>query len=140
MFANMGGGGYGVYIFFAAFTTLSIPFIFFLLPETKNVPLEEMVRPFPLPPFSRSVPGPPSPLLAQLGHATDPWQHAATAQDRLFLDPRPWSANGRVLAELQRERADRADPARAGKEELLFDPQGQAQQKTKGREDFVEQV
>ncbi|GAA5849546.1 hypothetical protein JCM9279_007265 [Rhodotorula babjevae] len=99
MFEQMGGGGYGVYIFFACFTAMSIPFVFFLLPETKNVPLEEM--------------------------------------DRLFLDSRPWSANKRVLAELRRERADRADPK--NKEELLFDPQ-QQQNKTKAREEFVEDV
>jgi hypothetical protein len=31
--------GYGVYIFFATMMMLSIPFMYFLLPETKNVPL-----------------------------------------------------------------------------------------------------
>ncbi|KPV71552.1 uncharacterized protein RHOBADRAFT_40363 [Rhodotorula graminis WP1] len=46
MFEQMGAGGYGVYIFFACFTVMSIPYVFFLLPETKNVPLEEMDRLF----------------------------------------------------------------------------------------------
>jgi hypothetical protein len=31
--------GYGVYIFFATMMVLSIPFLYLLLPETKNVPL-----------------------------------------------------------------------------------------------------
>lgn len=42
-----------------------------------------------------------------------------------------------MLAELRRERADRADPK--NKEELLFDPV-QQQNKTKAREEFVEDV
>jgi len=43
MFTSM---GYGVYIFFATMMVISIPFIFFFLPETKNVPLDEMNRLF----------------------------------------------------------------------------------------------
>ncbi|KAL2221126.1 general substrate transporter [Thermoascus aurantiacus ATCC 26904] len=39
MFASM---GYGVYFFFASLMILSIFFVFFLLPETKGVPLESM--------------------------------------------------------------------------------------------------
>ncbi|KIK55202.1 hypothetical protein GYMLUDRAFT_175841 [Collybiopsis luxurians FD-317 M1] len=39
MFQTM---GYGVYLFFASLMICSIPFIFFLLPETKRVPLEYM--------------------------------------------------------------------------------------------------
>lgn len=31
---------YGVYLFFASLMILSIPFVFFLIPETKSVPLE----------------------------------------------------------------------------------------------------
>ncbi|KAJ7777154.1 general substrate transporter [Mycena metata] len=34
--------GYGVYIFFASLMIISIPFIYFILPETKQVPLERM--------------------------------------------------------------------------------------------------
>ena len=39
MFAKMGAG---VWFFFATMQLLSIPFVFFLLPETKSVPLEQM--------------------------------------------------------------------------------------------------
>jgi hypothetical protein len=39
MFTSM---KYGVWFFFATLQLLSIPFIFFLLPETKGVPLEQM--------------------------------------------------------------------------------------------------
>ncbi|BGP20979.1 hypothetical protein JCM10213_000194 [Rhodosporidiobolus nylandii] len=41
MFLNM---QYGVYLFFATMQVLSIPYIIFLMPETKNIPLEEMDR------------------------------------------------------------------------------------------------
>ncbi|GAA5853294.1 hypothetical protein JCM8547_000274 [Rhodosporidiobolus lusitaniae] len=37
---------YGVYLFFGCFTVLSIPYLVFLLPETKSIPLEEMDRLF----------------------------------------------------------------------------------------------
>ncbi|GAA5857978.1 hypothetical protein JCM8547_006646 [Rhodosporidiobolus lusitaniae] len=43
MFLNM---GYGVYLFFAAMQVASIPYCIFLLPETRNIPLEEMDRLF----------------------------------------------------------------------------------------------
>lgn len=39
MFAKMGPG---VWFFFASMQMLSIPFVYFLLPETKSVPLEQM--------------------------------------------------------------------------------------------------
>ncbi|KAF2644703.1 general substrate transporter [Massarina eburnea CBS 473.64] len=39
MFLTM---GYGVYFFFASLMILSIPFVYFLIPETKLVPLEHM--------------------------------------------------------------------------------------------------
>lgn len=39
MFAKM---GYGVYFFFSSLMILSIGFVFFLLPETKGIPLESM--------------------------------------------------------------------------------------------------
>ncbi|GAA6060321.1 hypothetical protein JCM10212_000418 [Sporobolomyces blumeae] len=41
MFRQM---GYGVYIFFASMMIVSIPYLVLLLPETKNIPLEEMDR------------------------------------------------------------------------------------------------
>lgn len=43
MFTTM---GYGVYFFFASLMILSAVFVFFLLPETKGVPLEAMDRLF----------------------------------------------------------------------------------------------
>jgi hypothetical protein len=39
MFLTM---GYGVYFFFASLMLLSIPFVYFLIPETKSIPLERM--------------------------------------------------------------------------------------------------
>jgi hypothetical protein len=39
MFAKM---GYGVYFFFSSLMLLSIAFVFFLIPETKGIPLESM--------------------------------------------------------------------------------------------------
>ncbi|BGP58628.1 hypothetical protein JCM8202_006395 [Rhodotorula sphaerocarpa] len=44
MFLNMGHSGYGVYLFFGAMQVLSIVYICLLLPETRNIPLEEMDR------------------------------------------------------------------------------------------------
>ena len=43
--------GYGVYFFFASLMIFSAIFVFFLLPETKGVPLEAMDRL-----FSRELP------------------------------------------------------------------------------------
>ncbi|KAI5803690.1 general substrate transporter [Geopyxis carbonaria] len=43
MFAAM---GFGVYLFFASLMFLSIPYVYFLVPETKNVPLEDMDKLF----------------------------------------------------------------------------------------------
>ncbi|KAI5480531.1 MFS transporter, quinate permease [Pseudohyphozyma bogoriensis] len=81
--------GYGVYLFFATMMILSLPYIVFLLPETKNVPLEEM--------------------------------------DRLFYMKNTWTANSKVMAELQRERA-----------ELKAPPVLLHQDKPAGEEKFVE--
>ncbi|KAJ7498073.1 general substrate transporter [Mycena galericulata] len=39
MFTSM---GYGVYIFFASLMVVSIPYVYFILPETKQIPLERM--------------------------------------------------------------------------------------------------
>jgi Sugar (and other) transporter len=43
--------GYGVYFFFASLMILSIPFVYFLIPETKSVPLEAMDRLFEIKPI-----------------------------------------------------------------------------------------
>lgn len=47
MFATM---GYGVYLFFASMMILSIIFVYFLIPETKGVPLEATNRLFEIKP------------------------------------------------------------------------------------------
>ncbi|OCK73658.1 general substrate transporter [Lepidopterella palustris CBS 459.81] len=41
---------YGVYFFFASLMLLSIPFVYFLVPETKSIPLEAMDRLFEIKP------------------------------------------------------------------------------------------
>lgn len=43
MFQTM---GYGVYMLFAALMILSVVFVYFLIPETKNIPLEGIDRLF----------------------------------------------------------------------------------------------
>lgn len=43
MFAAM---GYGVYFFFASLMLCSVVFVYFLIPETKNIPLEGIDRLF----------------------------------------------------------------------------------------------
>ncbi|KAL2263811.1 hypothetical protein VTK26DRAFT_4978 [Humicola hyalothermophila] len=45
---------YGVYFFFASLMILSIFFIFFLLPETKSIPLESMDRLFEIKPVRKA--------------------------------------------------------------------------------------
>lgn len=42
MFLQMGHSGYGVYMFFGLMQVISIAYVIYLLPETKNVPLEAM--------------------------------------------------------------------------------------------------
>lgn len=42
MFLKMGHSGYGVYLFFGLMQVVSIIYVVYLLPETKNVPLEYM--------------------------------------------------------------------------------------------------
>jgi len=41
---------YGVYMFFAILMMMSIPFVFFLVPETKGLPLEKMDELFSIKP------------------------------------------------------------------------------------------
>lgn len=54
MFDNMGPSGCGVYFFFASMMILSIIFVFFLVPETKSIPLESMDRLFECKPVWRA--------------------------------------------------------------------------------------
>lgn len=46
--------GYGVYFFFAALSFLAFFFAFFLIPETKGVPLEKIDRLFEIKPVWRA--------------------------------------------------------------------------------------
>ena len=45
---------YGVYFFFASLMILSIPFVYFLIPETKGIPLERMDELFEIKPVSKA--------------------------------------------------------------------------------------
>lgn len=45
---------YGVYFFFASLMILSVPFVYFLVPETKGIPLEAMDRLFKVKPASKA--------------------------------------------------------------------------------------
>lgn len=51
MFATM---DYGVYYFFASLMILSIVFVYFLVPETKGIPLESMDQLFAVKPIRRA--------------------------------------------------------------------------------------
>jgi sugar porter (SP) family MFS transporter len=51
MFQTM---GYGVYFFFASLMVLSIIFVYFLIPETKGIPLEAMDRLFEIKPVRKA--------------------------------------------------------------------------------------
>lgn len=50
----MGRNGSGVFFFFASMMLASIVFIWFLLPETKSVPLESMDRLFAIRPVRKA--------------------------------------------------------------------------------------
>ncbi|KAH0352693.1 quinate permease, partial [Aureobasidium melanogenum] len=54
MFLNMGPSGSGVYFFFASMMMLSIVFVWFLVPETKSIPLEAMDRLFEVKPVRKA--------------------------------------------------------------------------------------
>lgn len=54
MFDSMGPSGCGVYFFFASMMLVSIVFVWFLIPETKSVPLEFMDRLFEISPKSKA--------------------------------------------------------------------------------------
>ena len=51
MFTKM---GYGVYFFFASLMIVSVVFVFFLIPETKGIPLESMDQLFETKPVWRA--------------------------------------------------------------------------------------
>lgn len=54
MFLSMGKNGCGVYFFFASMMLCSIVFVFFLIPETKGIPLESVDRLFAVKPIWRA--------------------------------------------------------------------------------------
>ena len=54
MFLKMGKNGYGVFLFFASMQIASAIFVWFLVPETRAVPLERMDRLFEIKPASRA--------------------------------------------------------------------------------------
>lgn len=54
MFLAMGPSGCGVYFFFATMMILSIIFVWFLVPETKAIPLESMDRLFEIKPVRKA--------------------------------------------------------------------------------------
>ncbi|RMY73068.1 hypothetical protein D0863_04098 [Hortaea werneckii] len=54
MFANMGPSGCGVYYFFASMMILSIIWVYFVMPETKGIPLESMNRLFEIMPARKA--------------------------------------------------------------------------------------
>ncbi|KAH0359705.1 quinate permease, partial [Aureobasidium melanogenum] len=54
MFLNMGPSGCGVYFFFASMMLISIVFVWFLIPETKSIPLESMDRLFEVKPVRKA--------------------------------------------------------------------------------------
>ncbi|KAI7914866.1 quinate permease [Pyricularia oryzae] len=59
--------GYGVYFFFASLMFVSVVFIFFLVPETKSIPLEKMDRLFEIRPVHRAN----ATVMSELGHHSD---------------------------------------------------------------------
>ncbi|GAB7362475.1 hypothetical protein MBLNU230_g2797t1 [Neophaeotheca triangularis] len=54
MFSNMGKSGFGVFMFFASMMVVSIVFVWYLVPETKGVPLEQMDRLFEVKPARKA--------------------------------------------------------------------------------------
>ena len=70
MFLTM---GYGVYFFFASLMILSIPFVYFLIPETKSVPLEAMDRLFEIKPARNAN----KVIMAELWEQEEEFRHDA---------------------------------------------------------------
>lgn len=81
MFAAM---GYGVYMFFASLMMLSVLFVWFLLPETKGIPLEAMDRLFEVTPVWRAN----AAIMAEL-HLQDEEFRRAAGDVKLSDDVKP---------------------------------------------------
>lgn len=54
MFNTMGPSGCGVFFFFASMMLCSIVFVWFFVPETKSIPLEDMDRLFEIKPVRKA--------------------------------------------------------------------------------------
>jgi len=54
MVAGMGKNGFGMYFFFGAVSACAVVFVWFLVPETKSVPLDQMDRLFDLKPVRQA--------------------------------------------------------------------------------------
>lgn len=74
MFTKM---GYGVYFFFASLMILSVFFVFFLIPETKGIPLENMDRLFEEKPIWRAH----GKVLAKIRDDEERFRHDVEASD-----------------------------------------------------------
>jgi sugar porter (SP) family MFS transporter len=70
MFLKM---GYGVYFFFASLMILSIPFVYFLIPETKSIPLERMDELFEIKPVRKAN----AAMMIKLKEEEEDFRHAA---------------------------------------------------------------
>ncbi|KAJ4290226.1 hypothetical protein N0V90_010441 [Kalmusia sp. IMI 367209] len=56
MVAGMGRNGFGMYFFFGSVTVCAVFFTWFLIPETKSVPLDQMDRLFAIKPVRKAQP------------------------------------------------------------------------------------
>jgi hypothetical protein len=65
--------GYGVYFFFASLMILSVPFVYFLIPETKSIPLEAMDRLFEIKPVRNAN----KTIMAELREQEEEFRHDA---------------------------------------------------------------
>jgi hypothetical protein len=65
--------GYGVYFFFASLMILSVPFVYFLIPETKAIPLEAMDRLFEIKPVTKAN----RTIMAELREQEEEFRHDA---------------------------------------------------------------
>jgi sugar porter (SP) family MFS transporter len=66
--------GYGVYFFFASLMILSVPFVYFLIPETKSIPLEAMDRLFEIKPVTKAN----KTIMAELREQEEEFRHDAS--------------------------------------------------------------
>ncbi|KAG8630964.1 hypothetical protein KVT40_000104 [Elsinoe batatas] len=77
MFLKMGRSGSGVYFFFASLMIVSVFFVFFLVPETKSVPLEYMDRLFEVKPVWQAN----KTVLAEVRQRDEDFRHDAEGAD-----------------------------------------------------------